>query len=478
MIKNKIQPCNIIIFGIKGDLSRRKLITSLYKLEKLKLLHKDTKIIGIGRNHWTFEDYLLFIKKTLKIFLEEPIINRIWNLFKLKLNFCTLDFLNISNYQVINEKIKKNKINICYLAIPPKILKSVILGFRKSSLNNLITRLVIEKPIGNNLKSFRKIHDNLVKCFNEKQIYRVDHYLAKTSIINLIFLRFSNHLIFSNWNNRTVDHVQITFAEKIGIENRWNYFDNVGQMRDMVQSHLLQILTIITMSRPANFTAEQIYKEKIKILESLKPINQKNVNNLTSRGQYSKGLYKGQYIPGYLEEKYAIKISNTETFVSLKVNIDNFSWRGVPFYLRTGKRLPKKCSKIVIFFKNLSNKELEKNKIVINLYPEFDVNIQILSKDYDQYNNYKIRNIKLNLVKIFNESYKTNEYERLFLEIIKGKKDLFLCEKEIEASWKWIDPIIYAWKANKNIDKYSAGTWGPQSSLNLISKDGRMWDND
>lgn len=480
------QACNLIIFGAKGDLARRKLIPALYKLEKIDVIHPDTCVLGVGRAEWNTSTYTDFIRSSLEIFMEESINNAIWCRFMKRFNFCNLDVNKTEQFVNLIYKLKWLNIpTINYLAMPPQTFGIICKGLSFVGLNKKLNRVVVEKPLGTNLESARIINTQIAKYFDETQIYRVDHYLGKEMILNLLALRFANSLFFSNWNNNTVDHVQITVSEEIGIEGRWGYFDKIGQMRDMIQSHLLQILTIITMSSPANLNSNCIRDEKIKILRALRMIDPNKTNDITVRGQYTSGFIQGHPVPGYLEEKGATKNSTTETFVSIKANIDNCRWFGVPFYLRTGKRLTTKYSEIVIFFKkpilNLfvdSYRHLPNNKLIIRLQPNESISMQILNKIPGLGHKYKLKLTNLNLIfeKTFYNTHVPDAYERLLLEIMRGIQILFVSRDEIEDSWKWIDSIIKSWELNNNIPKlYTAGTWGPNEATSMILKDRRNW---
>ncbi|WP_343183365.1 glucose-6-phosphate dehydrogenase [Buchnera aphidicola] len=486
MFDKKITKYDLIIFGTKGDLARRKLFPALYQLEKLLKLYKNTRIIGIGRANWTQKKYKKIIKNSIENFSNIKIKKKIWIKFSSRLYFCNIDVNNISDFFKLKKiLIKSNKIRIYYFAIPQNTFKNIFKGLKKINCNTSSDRIILEKPIGNSLNTSKKINNQVGKNFNEKQIFRIDHYLGKETILNLISLKFSNSIFFTNWNNTTIDHVQITIAEKVGIEGRWGYFDKTGQMRDMIQNHLLQILSILTMSTPINLESDNIRNEKLKILKSLRMINDKNINKKTVRGQYTSGLIDKKEIPAYINEIDAVKNSNTETFVSIKANIDNSQWYGVPFYLRTGKRLPIKHSEIVIYFKNNNNnlfyktKKLPLNKIVIRLQPNEGLDIFIINKIPKLDSKYKLKEIKLNFN--YNKSFKKyrlyDAYERLLLESFFGSQSLFVRRDEIEASWKWIDSIINSWKKNNSkLELYKAGTWGPKSSENLLKKDGREWN--
>jgi glucose-6-phosphate 1-dehydrogenase len=344
----------------------------------------------------------------------------------------------------------------------------------------------MEKPLGTDLASSRVINDQVAEYFKESQVYRIDHYLGKETVLNLLALRFANALFATNWDNRTIDSVQITVAEEVGIEGRWGYFDTVGQMRDMIQSHLLQILTMIAMSPPSDLTTDRIRDEKVKVLRSLRPIDHTNVRATTVRGQYTSGFVQGKKVPGYLEEEGANKASHTETFVSIRVDIDNWRWAGVPFYLRTGKRLPTKCSEVVVYFKNPalnlfrdSYQQLPQNKLTIRLQPDEGMDIQILNKVPGLDHKHRLQTTKLDLsfTETFNQEHLADAYERLLLETMRGIQALFVRRDEVEEAWTWVDSIMEAWASDNEAPKpYQSGTWGPVASVAMITRDGRSWN--
>ncbi|WP_423775050.1 glucose-6-phosphate dehydrogenase [Candidatus Blochmannia ocreatus (nom. nud.)] len=487
-----LQACNLIIFGAKGDLACRKLFPSLYQLEKLGVMHPDTRVVGVGRAKWDIFLYIEFIYVALKKFIREPIEESIWNILSNRIDFCNLDVCHTERFVCLLDKIKNlDIVTIHYFATPSSTFGSICKGLSSIGLNKTMNRVVVEKPLGTDLVSARCINAQIAKYFEEKQIFRMDHYLGKETILNLLALRFANCLFFANWDNSTIDHVQITVAEEVGIEGRWGYFDAIGQMRDMIQSHLLQILTIIAMSPPVSLSADYIRDEKVKVLRALRKIDNSNMPFVSVRGQYTSGFIKGKPVPGYLEEKGANKNSNTETFVSIRVNIDNWRWFGVPFYLRTGKRLPDKFSEIVVFFKkpviNLfcdSHVDLPNNKLIIRLQSHEGINIQILNKipGLGYQHRLKVTDLNLSFHKVFSKEYVfIDAYERLLLEIMRGDQALFVRHDEIEESWKWVDSVIQSWTCKNNmmfakLQLYRAGTWGPKDSNSMISKDGRIWN--
>ncbi|CAI1740446.1 glucose-6-phosphate dehydrogenase [Serratia proteamaculans] len=486
-VTSTAQACDLVIFGAKGDLARRKLLPSLYQLEKAGHIHPDTRIIGVGRAEWDKEAYTKVVKEALGTFMKEKLDDELWATLSARLDFCNLDVNDSKNFAKLGKMLdQEHRTTINYFAMPPSTFGAICKGLGEAKLNHDPARVVMEKPLGTDLASSRVINDQVAEYFNETQVYRIDHYLGKETVLNLLALRFANSLFASNWDNRTIDSVQITVAEEVGIEGRWGYFDQAGQMRDMIQNHLLQILTMIAMSPPADLSTDRIRDEKVKVLRSLRRINQTNVRETTVRGQYTAGFVQGKKVPGYLEEEGANKSSNTETFVSIRVDIDNWQWAGVPFYLRTGKRLPTKCSEVVVYFKNPplnlfsdSYQQLPQNKLTIRLQPDEGIEIQVLNKVPGLDHKHRLQTTKLDLSfsETFNQEHVADAYERLLLETMRGIQALFVRRDEVEEAWKWVDSIMDAWKADNEAPKpYQSGTWGPVASVAMITRDGRSWN--
>ncbi|CAL4321477.1 glucose-6-phosphate dehydrogenase [Buchnera aphidicola] len=470
-----IQSYNLVIFGIKGDLSRRKLIPALYQLEEYNYLHKNTRIIGIARGNLKYENYIQIILQSLKTFYKKKIKLISWNRFKNRLIFFNLDICKIQKFfKLKNILLQNNNTNIYYLAVPPNKFSNICEGLGKIEYNIIPNRIIVEKPIGTSLYSSKKINHKIGKYFKEKQIFRIDHYLGKETILNLLALRFSNPLFYNNWNYKTVKYIKIIIAEKVGIEGRWGYFDKIGQMRDMVQNHLLQILSIIAMSPPKTLTDQHIQEEKIKVLKKLRKIDINNITQNTLIGQYDSGIIDGKFVPSYLNERDANKNSQTETFVSIKTYIDNDQWKNIPFYLTTGKRLFDKKSEIIICFKNISKnlfKNNSKNILKIRLEPNEGIEINFLNKVPDLNSKYTLENQKLNFN--YRSKIKQNNisdaYEKLLLESMKNNQTLFVSKQEIEASWIWVDSIINAWShTNTKPTLYKSGSWGPNLHQNFM----------
>jgi glucose-6-phosphate 1-dehydrogenase len=481
------EPIDFVLFGTLGDLARRKLLPSLYQLEKAKLLNSDTNIIGVARQDMPQADYVAKVKENISKFLGESFCAETWQRFEQRLDYVQIDMKNANDYSKLCEHVDVSRTMVCYFATPPSIYGDICKGMNAAKVIDSSVRVVLEKPIGHDFASSTVINEQVAEFFTERQIYRIDHYLGKETVLNLIALRFANSIFATNWDHNCIDHVQISVAESVGIEGRWGYFDDAGQMRDMVQNHLLQILSLVAMEPPTTLDADSIRDEKLKVLKALRPINSTNVAEKTVRGQYVAGFVRGEEVPGYLEEPDANEKSKTETFVAIKAEIDNWRWAGVPFYLRTGKRLPNKTSEVVIYFKrqphNLfsdSFTTLPQNKLVIRLQPDEGVEITVMNKvpGLTSSRSMDLQKSKLNLS--FSEAFEAERipdaYEKLLLEVMIGNQALFVRRDEIEQAWTWVDSIKAAWdKSNEPAESYQAGTWGPVSSIALLAKEGRSW---
>ena len=372
---------------------------------------------------------------------------------------------------------------VFYLATAPGLFGDICRKIGEHDLNTAKSRVVLEKPIGRDLASARQINDSVGQVFAEDQIYRIDHYLGKETVQNLMVLRFANTLFEPLWHAATIDHVQITVAETIGVEARGGYYDRSGALRDMVQNHILQLLCLVAMEPPTCLTADAVRDEKLKVLRALKPITSTNVGQKTVRGQYRAGASDGEPVPGYLEEIGGDRESRTETFVVLKAEVENWRWAGVPFYLRTGKRLPTRTSEIVIQFRPIPHSiftvgadRITANQLVVRLQPDEGMTLSLMAKEPGP-GGMRLRPAPLNLS--FAETFKVrypDAYERLLMDVVRGNPTLFMRRDEVEAAWSWIEPIIDAWNEQPEPPKpYAASTWGPSASIALIERDGRTW---
>jgi len=485
--QDTFKPCDLVIYGALGDLSTRKLISSLYRLEKAGLIEDDTRITGVDLHAKTDAEFIEAAEKSLQNFLNEPIDNTLWAKFSARLCYLQIDLTEMGQYQKLRAVVDGEKrVLINYFSVAPFLFKHICQGLNQSGILTKESKVVMEKPLGHDLQSSQDINNAFAEVFNEDQIFRIDHYLGKETVLNLLALRFANSIFTSNWDHNTIDSIQITVAEEVGIEGRWGYFDHTGQTRDMLQNHLLQILTFIAMEPPVNLEAKSIRREKVKVLEALRPITAENVAEKTVRGQYASGFLNGAAVPGYLEEEGANTDSSTESFVALRADIDNWRWADVPFYLRTGKRMQGKRTEIVINFKQLphnifkdSFQDLPANKLIIHLQNQEGVEVQMLNKVPSIDGNIKLQKTKLDLSFSEKQQEKTvfGGYERLILEAMRGNPTLFLSREEIEQAWTWIDSIQDAWAhQNESPKPYPAGSWGPVASVALLARDGRDWE--
>ncbi|PLW81474.1 glucose-6-phosphate dehydrogenase [Kineobactrum sediminis] len=477
---------DLIIFGTRGDLSRRKLFPALYQLDRAGLLEDGVRIAGLARDDISNDEFAADIEQTLReAFSEANIDDESCERFCARLQYLYVDFAQPDQYSAIKQWLASDRIAIYYLATPPSLFGMISEHLAGAGCITHDSRIVLEKPIGHDLASSRQVNDAVASCFDECNIYRIDHYLGKETVQNLLALRFANRMINSQWDNSCVDHVQITAAETVGIEGRWSYYDKVGQLRDMIQNHVLQLLCMVAMEPPNSLRADEIRAEKVKILRALSPITAATVAEQAVRGQYTAGWVNGTPVVGYLDEEGSESdSSNTETFVALKAYIDNWRWAGVPFYLRTGKRMESKVTEVVITYKDPphaifpENEYVACNRLIIRLQPNEGIELEMLSKKQSLKERMSLekRHLNLDFFDSSGESRIADAYERLFLEVINGDQWLFVSREEIEASWSWCDALLDAWKEKGvGVSGYSAGSWGPSKAEMLIEKDQCTW---
>ncbi|HEA54040.1 hypothetical protein LCGC14_1071530 [marine sediment metagenome] len=502
MVNRLINRCDIMLFGALGDLAQRKLFPAFYQLERAGLLADDSRILALARQDIDTAAVRKQILEKLEHYVKPEEFDRtVAEAFLQRVEYQILDFHDEDSFNVLNRWRDEKNIEsrkdgstrngndlIVYMASPPAMYGVIARNLRSASCCNEKTRVVVEKPIGHDLESSRVINDELGEVYTESQLFRIDHYLGKETVQNLIALRFANNLFASQWDQNHISHVEITVAESVGIEGRWGYFDKAGQIRDMIQNHVLQLLCLIAMDPPSDLSADSIRDEKVKVLKALRAITPAMMESYVVRGQYTAGTSIGKPVPGYLEEEGANKRSTTETFVALKVEIDNWRWSGVPFYIRTGKRLPEKLSQIIIHFKpaphyifDPDQKHLANNKLIIRLQPDEGMSLKILTKDQGLHKGMRLRQGPLELT--FSEAFEVERipdaYERLLWEIMKGNQYLFVRRDEVEYAWSWVDQVIRNWTDGGDPPKrYAAGTWGPVASIAMITRDGRSWYED
>lgn len=480
--------CDLLIVGGEGDLALRKLYPALFALWRGQCLSDDVRIVALARKSPTEEDFQLKVKKWYDEYAEHTLATEEqWRSFSQHLHYFSADATSGEELAQLRSDhfVDHDRDLVVYLATPPQIFAPVCRALESAQLVRPATRIVVEKPLGEDLQSFRDINNDLCSIFTEEQVYRIDHYLGKETVQNLLALRFANAVIEPLWNNRYVDNVQITVAEDIGVSGRWDFYDEAGAMRDMLQSHLLQLLSLAAMEPPAHLSAEDVRNEKVKVLSSLRPMDDHGVRENTVIGQYTSGAVSGQAVVGYCEEEGSARTSNTETFVAVKAEIDNWRWAGVPFYLRTGKRLQQRCSEIIIEFKQVPHSifgpQLQSgtpNRMVIRLQPDEMISLELMNKVAGLDVAVPLQQVSLDLT--FPEENETDStpdaYQRLLFDVIRKNPTLFVRADEVEAAWTWVDQIHEAWgRLGKRTQNYAAGTWGPSEAIALIARDGRAW---
>ena len=477
---------DLIIFGATGDLSARKLFPALFQLDAAGLLPDDLRIIAVGRQEQTTEAFHHELLARMSSAKRQSISDTAWQQFAQRLTYMSADFSAPSAFSGLQAELSESRTSLFYLATPPSLFATICEQLSADGCLAGSCRIVLEKPIGESLDTSREVNETLAQFFDEQDIYRIDHYLGKETVQNLLVLRFANRFINSQWDQSCIDHIQITVAEKVGIEGRWAYYDGVGQLRDMVQNHLMQLLCLVAMEPPNSLEAESIRDEKVKIVKALRPIDALSVKDHVVRGQYSQGVIDGESVPGYFDEKGCeAQGSDTETFVAIKAHVDNWRWSGVPFYLRTGKRMPDKVTEIIIQYKALPHhifgegESAEPNRLIIRLQPNEGIEMTMVSKRQSLRDKLSLQTHTLNFD--FREDGEIDRipdaYERLFLDAINGDPSLFVGRDEIEESWRWCDQLISACEqCGVKVNAYQAGSWGPSKSELLIDRDGRNWN--
>ena len=481
------EPFDLVIFGGTGDLSQRKLLPALFRRDRDGQFSDDSRIIALSRGEISTADFIDFVHEALRGPLDDDFDKETWQRFSRRLHHLQLDVTRAEGWDSLAAELGRepDHIRVFYLAMLPALYGSTASHLARAGLTNGRSRVVLEKPIGSDYVSACAINDEVGRVFAENQVFRIDHYLGKETVQNLAALRFANSLFEPLWRHTAVDHVQITVAEDLGTANRAEFYDRTGALRDMVQNHMLQLLCLVAMEPPISLDHEELRIEKIKVLKALRPITPSNVKGVTVRGQYTGGAVAGELVEGYREELGREKVSDTETFVAIKAEIDNWRWAETPFYLRTGKRLAKKSSEIVLQFRPVRHSifptdsgELEPNRLVIRLQPNEGVQLSIVTKEPGP-GGFRLRSLPLNLS--FSDTYQTrypDAYERLLMEVLRGNPALFMHREEVERAWQWIDGIIDSWQQSRmKAQDYVVGTWGPTDSARLLNRDGREWRN-
>jgi glucose-6-phosphate 1-dehydrogenase len=488
-------PCVMVIFGATGDLTKRKLIPALCNLAKDNLLSKQFAIIGFAANDHTTETFRKTLTEEIPKYAPAQVDPQTWDWFKERIYYVKGDFQDPEAYKRLSEQIdevaKRHSTQgnrFFYLAVAPRFFSPIVQQLGQAGLtreeNHQWARVIVEKPFGHDLASAIQLNKDLKHVLSENQIYRIDHYLGKETVQNLMVFRFSNNIIEPLWNRNYVDHVQITAAETVGVEHRGGFYETAGALRDMVPNHLFQLLTMTSMEPPISFDADEVRNKQAEVLHAIQPLMPEDVLTNTVRGQYDGGIVEGQRVPRYRDEPDVVPDSNTETFVALKLQIDNWRWAGVPFYLRTGKRLAQRATEIVIqfrrtpfvLFRNTAVKNLETNRLVIHIQPEEGISLSFGAKIPGSVMKLGLVNMDFDYCNYFGVEHSTG-YERLLRDCMAGDATLFQRADMVEAGWSVIQPIIDVWHAlpARGFPNYPAGSWGPREADELLERDGRSW---
>jgi glucose-6-phosphate 1-dehydrogenase len=507
-IEKPLPPCNIIIFGATGDLTHRKLMPALFSIHGQGLLSEQMHIIGFARREFSDQSYRDEIKDSIEKFAPEiwKEYSENWHTFSERIFFHRSEFDSVQGYKWLKERLDDLDRVSCtdgnrlfYLATPPSNTSEIVKQIANAGLNHpgpnrkskeslpdAFARIIVEKPFGTDLASAQALNMELKAVFHENQIYRIDHYLGKETVQNILVFRFANAIFEPIWNQKYIDNIQVTVAETVGVESRAGYFDHAGELRDMVQSHAMQLMTLVAMEPPVSLSANSIRDEKVKVLKSLRPIADYEIEQYTVRAQYEAGMVEGNAVAGYLDEKGVAQDSTTDTYVALKMEVQNWRWAGVPIYIRAGKRMPRRATEINIQFKNIpgilfahmASSSVEPNLLTIRIQPDEGISIRLGSKPPGP--RMKVESVELDMTygNAFNSPIH-DAYERLLMDAMLGEAALFTRDDEVEAEWAFITPILDAWQNSETmpLNTYTAGTWGPDASVVLLDRDqpGRRW---
>jgi glucose-6-phosphate 1-dehydrogenase len=486
--------CIMVIFGGTGDLTHRKLMSAIYNLSYQKMLPDSFAIVSIGRRVLTDDEYRDTVEQSILRYSRFPVDKERWSELRNKIYYLNFDFKDNEGYIRLKDVLNNlDELYSCggnrvyYLAVAPEHFEPIVEKLKFHGMNAVMgknRRIVIEKPFGRDLKSANYLNDKITSAFGEENTYRIDHYLGKEMIQNIMVIRFANILFESLWNNRYIDNIQISSSETVGIANRGAYYESSGALKDMIQNHMLQLLALVAMEPPESLLTEDVRDEKVKVLKSIKKVTAEYVAENMVRGQYARGKIGGEEVLGYREEEKVSPDSNVETYAAMKLYIQNYRWAGVPFYIRTGKRLASKSTEIIIQFKSMEKvlyfKEcgyLQPNILIIRIQPSEGVFFQVNGKKPGVENT--IIPIRIDFCQNCQlENNSPEAYERLLFEVMRGESTLFTRWDEVEYSWKFIDAISEVWKVNKpDFPNYGSGTMGPDEAEELLKRDGRLWWN-
>ena len=476
---------DLVLFGGSGDLAMRKLLPALYARDRAGDLPASARIICIGRHASTTADFIGLMDATAQPHIAADSFDKAaWQAFCQRIAYVAIDASDPASFQALQLTLRDDPslTRVFYLATPSTLFATICQHLAQAGLTTPNSRVVLEKPLGRDLKSAQQINADVGRVFTEGQIFRIDHYLGKEAVQNLLALRFGNILFEPLWRREWISDVQITIAEEIGVGGRIGYYDTSGALRDMLQNHLLQLLCIVAMEPPTLITPDAVRDEKLKVLRSLKKLTPAAMSHSVVRGQYRAGHVNGVAVPAYRKEAHADPTSRTETFVAVRAEIDTWRWAGVPFYLRTGKRMADQLAEIVVRFKSIPHSifaqptgSFQPNSLVIRLQPDEGLHLNLMAKTPGD--NMRLRPVDLELD--FRETFKMprmEAYERLLLDVLRGQLTLFMRSDELEAAWEWVEPILTYWEQEDSEPvPYSAGTWGPAASSALIGRDGLQW---
>src|SRR5215467_3924127 len=490
-------PCIMVIFGAAGDLTRRKLIPALYNLARYQLLSREFAVVGIARSPLTTEAFRTRLSEEMQEFATSPLEPDLWEWFVRRMYYMQGNFGDKEMYPKLKELLEKVDKDhsthgnfFYYLATSPDYFGPIVEELGKTGLLKEDAqhwrRVIIEKPFGHDLDSARELNKQLLKVAEEKQIYRIDHYLGKETVQNILAFRFANGIFEPIWNRRYIDHVQISVTETVGVEQRGSYYDKAGALRDMVPNHIMQLISLVAMEPPVSFRADAVRDEQAKILHAIQPLSAEEVLTKTVRGQYGEGLVNGQRVPAYREEPDVPPDSRTETYVAMKLVLDNWRWADVPIYLRTGKRLAARNTHVVIqfrrapfvLFRDTPVDHLMPNQLVLHIQPEEGISLRFAAKAPGPVMRLGDVDMNFEYADYFGTQPSTG-YERLLHDCMIGDATLFQRADMVEAGWCVVSPVLDVWKAlpPRNFPNYAAGTWGPRDTENLLERDGRRWRN-
>jgi glucose-6-phosphate 1-dehydrogenase len=480
------EPCILVVFGASGDLTQRKIFPALYALAVRHLLPEQFAVVGVSRTEWTDDEFRERMERAVREFGRDDFKQDVWDWLAEATRYLPADFAEadaekrlVALLNQIDEERGTRGNRVYYLAIPPQMMPTAGRAIGKVRAANGWTRLIVEKPFGHDRASARQLTKLISRYFTEEEVFRIDHYLGKETVQNMLALRFANGIFEPIWNRQFIDHVQITVAESIGIEGRANFYEQAGAIRDIFQNHMLQLVALTAMEPPIDFTADSVRNEKVKVLKAIHTPGPKHI----VRGQYGPGLVEGKPVPGYREEEGVAPDSMTETFVSAKLFVDNWRWADTPFYVRTGKRLARRETTIAIQFQRAphppfeetATEELRPNLLLVHVQPDEGVSLAIAAKVPGQ--GMRLRTVHMDF--LYGGAFRTElpeAYERLLLDAMLGDQTLFTRSDEVDEQWAIVDAIVAAWERDRpSFPNYAAGTWGPKAADQLIRRDGREW---